>query len=62
MRPITEEGFQTLLKKCQNFKGELGPEEFFLAGLIASQDYTIITSIFKKVQRKKEEGKVLELN
>jgi hypothetical protein len=32
---------------------KLGPAEFFLAGLLAAKDYTVITSILKKVLDKK---------
>ena len=51
-----------LLTKCQGFADRLGPTEFFIVGLLASEDYTIITSLLNRVAAKKRDADELGLS
>lgn len=62
IKRIEEEHFPILCSKLDAFKDELGLLEAFIAGLIASHDYSIISMIFRKVLEKKHFAEKIEMN
>ena len=62
IKTIQEDHFPILWSKLDGFSDELGLLEAFVAGLIASYDYSIISMIFRKIIEKKIQAEKLEMS